>query len=81
MERECYHVHGKGQARAARPAKGNGAFPWEGVEGSRSLSAWLLHSGELRDASSGCIFRATEFSGLPKSQEDISSPELSEVSV
>lgn len=51
MESECYHSHGQGEARAAHPAVGNGAFPWEGVGGKQGLSAWPLHSGELRDAS------------------------------
>lgn len=51
MESKCYHVYGKGEVRAAHPAIGNEAFPWEGVGGIRTLSAWLLHPGELRGAS------------------------------
>lgn len=51
MESKCYHVCGKGEVRAAHPTIDNEAFPWEGVGGSRTLSAWLLHPGELRGAS------------------------------
>lgn len=51
MESKCYYVCRQAEARAAHPTVGNGAFPWEGVGGKQGLSTWLLHSGELRDAS------------------------------